>query len=140
MKNNKGFTLVELLAVVAILGILMGLAIQAYTKYIGFSRSKAHKVLAESSANAADEYFMDYPDETEVDFETLVEYQYLESAADPSEKGKECKGKVIAKTKKEEGSLDVHEYKVIMCCINYNYTWEFPGGKPTKDNKCNISE
>ena len=137
MKNNKGFTLVELLAVVAILGILMGLAIQAYTKYIGFSRSKAHKVLAESSANAADEYFMDYPDETEVDFETLVEYQYLESAADPSETGTDCKGKVkITNTKKEEGSLDVHEYKVVMCCINYNYTWKFPEKTKTKDNTC----
>ena len=137
MKNNKGFTMVELLAAIAILGILMGLALQAYTKYIGFSRSKAHKVLAESSSQAADEYFLDYPDETEVDFETLVEYQYLESAADPSEKGKDCKGRVkITNVNQSDGSLAVNNYKVTICCINYNYTWEFPGGKRTKDDKC----
>ena len=39
-KNNKGFTLVELLAVIVILGLLMAIAIPSVTKYITQSRKK----------------------------------------------------------------------------------------------------
>ena len=39
-KNNKGFTLVELLAVIVILGLLMAIAIPSVTKYITQSRVK----------------------------------------------------------------------------------------------------
>lgn len=38
MKNNKGFTLVELLAVIAILAIIMGFATWTYTRYLKSSR------------------------------------------------------------------------------------------------------
>ena len=40
MKNRKGFTLVELLAVIVILGLLMAIAIPSVTKYITESRKK----------------------------------------------------------------------------------------------------
>ena len=40
MKNKKGFTLVELLAVIVILGLLMAIAIPSVTKYITQSRIK----------------------------------------------------------------------------------------------------
>ncbi len=40
MKNKKGFTLVELLAVIVILGLLMAIAIPSVTKYITQSRKK----------------------------------------------------------------------------------------------------
>jgi len=39
-KNEKGFTLVELLAVIVILGLLMAIAIPSVTKYITQSRKK----------------------------------------------------------------------------------------------------
>ncbi len=38
MKNKKGFTLVEMLAVIVILGLLMAIAVQSVTKYIEKSR------------------------------------------------------------------------------------------------------
>ena len=34
MKNNKGFTMVELLAVIVVLAIMMGIAIPAVTHYV----------------------------------------------------------------------------------------------------------
>ena len=40
MKNRKGFTLVELLAVIVILGLLMAIAIPSVTRYITESRKK----------------------------------------------------------------------------------------------------
>lgn len=42
MRTNKGFTLVELLVVLAILGILMGVAVPSYSSYL--ERAKQTKV------------------------------------------------------------------------------------------------
>ncbi len=52
MKNNKGFTLVELLAVIVIMGILMMVAIPAITRTIENSRKDTFIDIAKAYANA----------------------------------------------------------------------------------------
>ena len=53
MKNNKGFTLVELLAVIVIMGILMMVAIPSVTRTIENSRKDTFVDIAKSYGNAA---------------------------------------------------------------------------------------
>ena len=140
MKNNKGFSLIELLGVVTILGILMSLAMIAYTRYIEHSKKKAYETMIKSSISAMEEYLMDHPEEESVTFETLVNGEYLEYAADPSDKTKQCKGEVSIDTENEgtAGALDSNEYIVKICCANYNHTYTTKNKQNNKDDKCEL--
>ncbi|SER67341.1 prepilin-type N-terminal cleavage/methylation domain-containing protein [Salisediminibacterium halotolerans] len=53
MKNQKGLTLVELLAVIVILGIIAAIAVPAIGNIIDNAREDAHESNAESLYNAA---------------------------------------------------------------------------------------
>ncbi len=53
MKNKRGFTLVELLAVIAILGIIMTISVIAVTGTIDRSTSNAHETLNSEIYEAA---------------------------------------------------------------------------------------
>ena len=127
MKNNKGFSLVELLGVIVILGILMAAAMVAYTKYIDYSKKKSYRILRDSAISATENYMMDHPNvidtTTGVTFETLVDEEYLESATDPSEKSSQCKGEVrLSGSSTDTKKLQVNYFKVTICCHNYYYT------------------
>lgn len=54
-KNNKGFTLIELMIVVAIIGILASIALPAYQDYIARSQAaEASILLSSTKVNAED--------------------------------------------------------------------------------------
>ena len=88
LKNQKGLTLVELLAVIVILAIVSAIAVPAIGGIIDNSRYSAVKADATSVLNAAKMYFMDNPEgETsttgktgEVSVQTLLNENFLESA------------------------------------------------------------
>lgn len=149
--NRKGFTLVEILATITLLGILTVMGIVGYTRYVDYAKNKSYKFMAKSIATAAEEYIMDTPSasvptKTEdtgtgkkyvlkndnspsIDLETLIEEGYINGAADPDNKGHNCKGKVTIGLVEGEsnGSLDQYIYVVDECCVNYKarYTYTF---------------
>lgn len=137
-KNNKGFSLIELLGVVVLLGILMLTGMLAYSRYKQKARNQAYDTLAISAERAMEEYIMDHPTETSVSFETLYEDQYLEKPLDPASKDNLCEGKVVIKSTEigEDDALDVNQYEVHVCCSNYNYTYTESGKIKNKDKYC----
>lgn len=150
--NQKGFTLVEILAAVTILGILTTMAIAGYTRYIDYAKQKSYKVMAKSASTAAEDYIMDNPgaavatktvntasgkkyviknnNAPYITFDSLIEEGYLNGAQDPDSKGNDCKGKVTIGLVEglTEGALDQYIYVVDECCMNnkvrYTYTIE----------------
>lgn len=92
LKNEKGLTLVELLAVIVILGIIAAIAVPAIGNIITNSKYNAAKADALNVLNAAQMYYLDNPDGEEsegssagektdasVSIEGLEKAGYLES-------------------------------------------------------------
>ena len=68
MENSKGFTLIELMIVVAIIGILASIAIPQYQQYVARAQfSESHNLLAGARANAQLRILQGLPLETEID-------------------------------------------------------------------------
>ncbi|GKV68789.1 hypothetical protein NCCP2716_12870 [Sporosarcina sp. NCCP-2716] len=63
LKNEKGLTLVELLAVIVILGIIAAIAVPAIGNIIDNSRVKAIKADAQTILSASNLYFAENSDE-----------------------------------------------------------------------------
>ena len=59
--NNKGFTFVEILAVIVIIGLLTGISIAAFSRYKENAIKSDYEALAKSSYNAMEEYIMNHP-------------------------------------------------------------------------------
>lgn len=80
IKNEKGLTLIELLAVIVILAIVAAIAIPAIGNIIENSRYNAVKADAINVLNASNLYFTDNADKTEVTVAELKNSGFLETA------------------------------------------------------------
>ena len=77
MKNKKGFTLVEIMIVVVIIGLLAAMAVPAFQKVRATTDEKAALNDLRQIASGADQYFLEYG-ESSVSIETLLDL-YIKS-------------------------------------------------------------
>src|SRR5258706_7401216 len=67
-RNERGFTLVEVLVVITIIALMMGLVGPRVLNYLGESKTKAAKIQIESLSASLDLFFIDagrYPTSSE---------------------------------------------------------------------------
>ncbi len=79
LKNEKGLTLVELLAVIVILGIIAAIAVPSIGNIIQNSREKAVLADATNAIEAANLYFAEHPDKGTVALEKSGDVDGLET-------------------------------------------------------------
>lgn len=87
-KDENGFTLVELIVVIAILGILAAIAVPRFTGTLNQSKNNADKASAQIIADAAARYITDQgsvPDSLTIS--TLQSAKYLDSNIKPQSGG-----------------------------------------------------
>lgn len=82
MNKEEGFTLVELLAVIVILGIIVAIAVPAVGGVIDNAKGNANDAQTELVKDAARLYFTDKPGETSVTVEQLKSGGYLMERGD----------------------------------------------------------
>lgn len=133
--GNKGFSLVEILAVIVIIGILSSMGVVAYSRYKDKAIRNDVDALALSSLNAFQEYLMDHPNETSVFSSKLVSEEYMSSDIDPYSRNDTCTIRAeISNTDTNKGTganLDSNNYVVYVCCSNrtQNYTYTYGSGQ-----------
>ena len=80
IKNEKGLTLVELLAVIVILGIIAAIAVPSIGSIIDNSRVKGIKADAQTVLSAANMYYAENSGKSTVTMETLKEEGFINDA------------------------------------------------------------
>ena len=117
-KKKKGFTLVELLATITILGILLGIAIPSVMGYMNRGKDTYYHSLEDSVLNSARDYLIDYrslyPREigntASISGDELLNNKYITNIND--EDGKKCDATVIV----EKIDKDEYDYHVCLKC------------------------
>ena len=124
--NNKGFSMVELLAAISIMAILTGVAITAVTRYQDKARQKSYQAMETSAFDAAQNYIQDkgliITSSKTILITTLVDEGYLPNLEDPANKGSYCHSGsqvVVTKITGSSGTLDKYRYAVTIKCKKY---------------------
>lgn len=124
LKNQKGLTLIELLAVIVILAIVAAIAIPAIGNIIDNSKLNGVKADAINVLNAANLYYTDNPDAKDgVKVSELITAKYLDTAGKiakdtNSSVSKEVPRRLTATVKEAVKSFDVKFNRVTIDDIN----------------------
>ena len=135
--NRKGFTLVELITTITIIGILSAVAIPMVNKYFLSTKDKTYNTYVTTLYNAARSYlekntiFIPTSNEEkdlEISADTLLKEGYIDELVDPSKKQEQCdytNSKVVVHNnlgKDEIKSNPDLTYKVTLSCPKSNKT------------------
>lgn len=133
VKDNKGFTLIEIIGVVVILGVLAVIGTMSVRGYIDNSRAKTYESYKKELAGASKDLMIECLDSDEGDcviprkgndvkisYNDLLDKGYSKRLKDPEGNGYCDRSYVIAKNNSDNG-VDI-EYQVCLFCSNYKST------------------
>ena len=129
MKTNKrGFTVVELLVVLVILGILITLAYMGVSRYLNQARSTTYEDFEKNITSGVTNYLIDHSgsipsvgESLVVDVEKLVCEGYIEDLQDPRESSKTCNldsYAIVKRNNDTSSNMDI-EYSACLKCSGY---------------------
>ena len=133
--NKKGFTLVELLAVITIMGIIMSVAVGAVFIHLQNSRVQAMETIASSSYDGAVMYMIDNNmmlntnETTTITIKQLYEDGRIQRPADPYNTKEECGGKVVLQNKTTSYTTGLEDYRytiTVNCSGGHSLTQTYP--------------
>lgn len=111
LKNNKGFTLIELIIVIAILGILAAIAIPRFSKVQMNSKKNADVVTAKNIAKAVQTAYINGDITTgNIDLSELKKNDYLDTIPNvqhPSHTGDSFSANVSVDSESDDGAVTV---------------------------------
>lgn len=129
-KNNKGFTLIEIIGVVVIIGFITVIGTISVRGYIENSKMKTYESYKKDLAGASKDMLIDcmsnneedcvipeYGNDLRIGYQELVDKGYSNRLKDPEGDGYCDRSYVIAKNKSENG-VDI-EYQVCLYCDKY---------------------
>lgn len=135
--NDKGFTLIEILAAVVILGIISTLAVPAVYKYVTKSRNFSYENMYKTVYDAVKNYRLNTNDDsvkgvtaptyTKDDINNFVELDYLDPLIDPVDKSRQCSAEVYVFdcVDTDKTVLEDHSYSVQLTCLAHSGTKTF---------------
>lgn len=109
-KNNRGFTLIELVMVITMIGVLASIATPSYLNYIQRARSTQCHVDRGELQNIVIQYYHDHPDTELQSLRQLVDEGYL-----PIERTCPLGGEYVLIPAESAAS----EYPVVACSLHY---------------------
>ena len=128
MKNNKGFSLVELIIVIAIMAVLIGVLAPQFIKYVERSRESTDLQNVEEVKTAVETYVADHGEDTSLPSSITIEFKKAPGAIKPV--GVDLKEYGIAaegiKTKSAKWNNDyTYQYDTQGASA---YQWQIPDG------------
>ena len=110
VRGNKGFTLIELMLVVTLVGVLASIATPSYLNYAQRARATQCHVDRGEAQNVIRQYYQDHPDTEITSLQQLIDAGYLRS-------GFNCPlgGEYVLIPAKTAGS----PYPIIACSLHY---------------------
>lgn len=138
--NKRGFTMVELLATVVILGILAGVGIPLVYRYLDKARNNSYNHMLTGAYDAANNKIiadnLDCSDDSKCTFELLdlVDEEYLENLDDPAKHGDMCDGLIKVSSSSSSG-LKSYNYSCYLECSSYSTAVKWENGAAADDYK-----
>lgn len=139
--NNKGFTLIEILAAITILAIISTIATVAVFRYLDRTRKSSYETMEKSICDAANNYVINEELESDVveagdngvtyDAKELMSSKYLENLMDPKNNKKVCSANVnvrVTDATLDDDAIPEYYYFVKLRCKDYSSDVGFSSG------------